>query len=96
MSLAPVAPLPAAAVGQKIARLTVQMQRKVAHLLLMGWQWRYWGEGHFTPMQARWDVKGSGEWRDNAITLSSLSTGFDKLEYGTMRVCIGVKCPSPQ
>ncbi len=36
MSLAPVAPLPAAAVGQKIARLTVQMQRKVAHLLLMG------------------------------------------------------------
>ncbi len=50
------------------------------------WQWRYWGEGHFTPMQARWDVKGSGEWRDNAITLSSLSTGFDKLEYGTMRV----------
>ncbi|MBN0495403.1 hypothetical protein JTM43_36540, partial [Pseudomonas aeruginosa] len=29
---------------------------------------------------------GSGEWRDNAITLSSLSTGFDKLEYGTMRV----------
>ena len=36
MSLAPVAPLPAAAVRQKIARLTVQMQRKVAHLLLMG------------------------------------------------------------
>ncbi len=44
------------------------------------------GEGHLTPMQARWDVKGSGEWRDNAITLSSLSTGFDKLQYGTMRV----------
>jgi hypothetical protein len=21
------------------------------------WQWRYWGDGHFTPMQARWDVK---------------------------------------
>ncbi|MDP1080547.1 hypothetical protein Q6298_27925, partial [Klebsiella pneumoniae] len=40
------------------------------------WQWRSWGEGHFTPMQARWDVMGSGEWRDNAITLSSLSTGF--------------------
>ena len=20
------------------------------------WQWRYWGEGNFTPMQARWDV----------------------------------------
>ncbi len=30
------------------------------------------GRGTFTPMQARWDVKGSGEWRDNAITLSSL------------------------
>ena len=30
--------------------------------------------------------EGQREWRDNAITLSSLSTGFDKLEYGTMRV----------
>ncbi len=36
MPLAPVAPLPAAAVGQKIVRQAVQMQRKVAHLLLMG------------------------------------------------------------
>ncbi len=39
------------------------------------------GRGH--PMQARWDVKGSGS---GATMLSSLSTGFDKLEYGTMRV----------
>ncbi|MEX0532491.1 YdbH family protein [Raoultella terrigena] len=50
------------------------------------WQWRYWGEGHFTPMQARWDVKGAGEWVDSAIVLNSLSTGFDKLQYGTMLV----------
>jgi hypothetical protein len=34
----------------------------------------------------RWDVKGAGEWRDNAIVLNSLSTGFDKLQYGTMLV----------
>ncbi|MCI1899601.1 MAG: YdbH family protein [Enterobacter sp.] len=50
------------------------------------WQWRYWGEGHFTPMSARWDVAGKGEWRDSAIELTSLSTGFDKLQYGTMLV----------
>jgi hypothetical protein len=30
------------------------------------WQWRYWGEGGFTPMSARWDVAGKGEWRDSA------------------------------
>ncbi|WP_312626723.1 YdbH family protein [Scandinavium sp.] len=50
------------------------------------WRWRYWGDGHFTPMQAKWDVKGDGEWRDSAIVLNSLSTGFDKLQYGTMTV----------
>ncbi|WP_407732703.1 YdbH family protein [Pseudocitrobacter faecalis] len=48
------------------------------------WAWRYWGDGHFTPMQARWDVKGTGMWRDSAIVLNTLSTGFDKLQYGTM------------
>jgi hypothetical protein len=50
------------------------------------WQWRYWGDGNFTPMNARWDVAGRGEWRDKTIELSELSTGFDQLQYGTMRV----------
>ncbi len=50
------------------------------------WRWRYWGDGHFTPMNARWDVAGKGEWRDSVIELTALSTGFDKLEYGTMLV----------
>lgn len=50
------------------------------------WQWRYWGDGHFTPMQARWDVAGTGEWRDKRIQLNTLVTGFDQLQYGTMRV----------
>lgn len=50
------------------------------------WQWRYWGEGHFTPMQASWDVAGTGEWRDKRIQLNTLSTGFDQLKYGTMHV----------
>ncbi|WP_449556138.1 YdbH family protein [Huaxiibacter chinensis] len=48
------------------------------------WQWRYWGDGHFTPMNARWDVAGKGEWRDSMIELTALSTGFDKLQYGSM------------
>lgn len=50
------------------------------------WRWRYWGAGSFTPMQARWDVAGRGEWRDSVIALSELSTGFDQLRYGDMRV----------
>ncbi|WP_194206065.1 YdbH family protein [Superficieibacter sp. 1612_C1] len=50
------------------------------------WQWRYWGEGGFTPMQARWDVAGTGEWRDQRITLNTLSTGFNQLRYGTMQM----------
>lgn len=50
------------------------------------WRWRYWGNGEFTPMNARWDVNGDGEWRDSTITLNSLSSGFDKLEYGSMSV----------
>ena len=50
------------------------------------WRWKYWGNGEFTPMQASWDVRGYGEWRDSVIELTSLSTGFDKLEYGSMLV----------
>lgn len=50
------------------------------------WQWRYWGDGNFTPMAARWDVAGKGEWRDNTILLTDLSTGFDQLKYGSMHV----------
>ena len=50
------------------------------------WRWRYWGEGHFTPMQALWDVAGTGEWRDRTIVLDTLSTGFDQLHYGTMTI----------
>ncbi|QEM91478.1 YdbH family protein [Kosakonia radicincitans] len=50
------------------------------------WRWRYWGDGNFTPMNARWDVAGRGEWQDNTITLTDLSTGFDQLQYGTMQI----------
>ncbi len=50
------------------------------------WQWHYWGNGGFRPMNARWDVAGEGEWRDNTIELTALSTGFDKLQYGAMNM----------
>lgn len=36
MAIAPVAPLPAAAVWHKIVGLAVEMQGKISHLLLMG------------------------------------------------------------
>ncbi|BDH46073.1 hypothetical protein TUM12370_21170 [Salmonella enterica subsp. enterica serovar Choleraesuis] len=48
------------------------------------WQWRYWGNGSFDPMHAKWDVDGTGDWHDEVITLNKLSTGFDQLQYGTM------------
>lgn len=50
------------------------------------WRWRYWGQGSFTPMRAHWDIAGQGEWHDNTIRLTSLSTGFDQLHYGAMTV----------
>lgn len=50
------------------------------------WQWRYWGKGHFVPMQAKWDVKGTGEWRNNIFIINTLSTGFNKLQYGSMLI----------
>jgi hypothetical protein len=50
------------------------------------WQWRYWGNGLFAPVQAKWDVRGEGEWRGNRLLFSRLSTGFDHLKYGVMQV----------
>ena len=50
------------------------------------WRWRYWGEGSFTPMHAKWDVAGKGEWHNNTIILTDLSTGFNQLQYGTMKI----------
>lgn len=50
------------------------------------WQWRYWGNGQLPPLQAKWDVAGSGDWRDSRLTLDRLSTGFDRLKYGMVTV----------
>lgn len=54
------------------------------------WQWRYWGDGLMAPLAAKWDVKGRGSWQDRQIELASLSTGFDQIRYG------GVKVRSPR
>lgn len=50
------------------------------------WNWRYWGEGVMAPLQASWDVKGTGSWQGKRIELSTLSTGFDQLRYGMVTV----------
>ncbi|MFZ1875113.1 MAG: YdbH family protein [Chania sp.] len=50
------------------------------------WQWHYWGNGQLPPLQAAWDVAGSGRWQDSTITLSQLSTGFNQLKYGMATV----------
>ncbi|HIF6778474.1 TPA: intermembrane phospholipid transport protein YdbH family protein, partial [Serratia marcescens] len=38
------------------------------------------------PLQAAWDVAGSGRWQDSELVLDKLSTGFDKLKYGLVTV----------
>ncbi|MFX7853806.1 hypothetical protein ABTK08_19850, partial [Acinetobacter baumannii] len=38
------------------------------------WQWRYWGNGQLPPLQAAWDVAGSGSWQDSTLILDRLST----------------------
>lgn len=50
------------------------------------WLWRYWGDGLMAPLAAKWDVKGRGSWQERQIELASLSTGFDQIRYGGVRV----------
>lgn len=50
------------------------------------WRWRYWGDGRLSPLAAKWDVKGNGRWQDSLIELSSLSTGFDRIRYGSVEM----------
>lgn len=48
------------------------------------WRWRYWGEGRLTPLSAAWDLHGQGRWQNSLIELTSLSTGFNRLRYGSV------------
>ncbi|ORM57717.1 hypothetical protein PRCB_04730 [Pantoea rodasii] len=50
------------------------------------WNWRYWGDGEMQPLNAKWDVKGTGSWQDTLISLDTLNTGFDQLAYGMVQV----------
>ncbi|MDU6924051.1 YdbH family protein [Franconibacter helveticus] len=71
---------------QMMGEMTLHMDGRAENFLPDAglWRWRYWGDGSFIPMQARWKVAGRGEWRDSAIELTELATGFDKLQYGAM------------
>lgn len=50
------------------------------------WDFNYWGNGKLPPLAGRWDMSGKGHWHDNLITLTSLSTGFNRLHYGLIDV----------
>lgn len=50
------------------------------------WNYKFWGKGQLSPLQARWDMGGRGSWVDSLLVIDSLSTGFDRLHYGLMRV----------
>ena len=50
------------------------------------WRWRYWGDGKLQPLNANWDVKGTGSWLDKRITLDTLNTGLDQLAWEAVQV----------
>ncbi|MDX7990960.1 YdbH family protein [Xenorhabdus littoralis] len=50
------------------------------------WKWRYWGDGNLPPLQAKWDIAGIGNWNQSQITVNSLNTGFDLIQYGLVQM----------
>ncbi|MBI6547320.1 YdbH family protein [Xenorhabdus lircayensis] len=50
------------------------------------WTWRYWGNGHLPPLQAKWDIAGTGNWNQSQITVDRLNTGFDLIQYGLVKM----------
>lgn len=50
------------------------------------WEWNFWGNGDMPPLKAKWDMSGRGEWNESLINLQSLSTGFNQLIYGRVKV----------
>ncbi|GAB1438913.1 YdbH family protein [Providencia sp.] len=48
------------------------------------WFWNYWGNAKLPSLSANWDIKGNGSWQDTLITLNSLTTGFNQIEYGLL------------
>lgn len=48
------------------------------------WFWNYWGNAKLPALSANWDIKGNGSWQDTLITLNSLTTGFDQIQYGLL------------
>ncbi|WP_299999851.1 YdbH family protein [uncultured Cedecea sp.] len=72
-----------------LGEMTLHLDGKAQHFIpgqSGAWQWNYWGNGLFVPVQAKWDVQGDGEWQGCRLQFTRLSTGFDKLEYGKMYV----------
>ncbi len=50
------------------------------------WNWKYWGKGQLRPLHANWTITGRGFWHDKLITLSSMQTGFDNIDYQGLRI----------
>ncbi|MEI9532527.1 YdbH family protein [Moellerella wisconsensis] len=46
------------------------------------WQWRYWGDAKLPALNADWDLQGRGAWHDSLLSVNSLNTGFNRIEYG--------------
>lgn len=50
------------------------------------WQWKFWGSGNLPKLKAKWDVAGNGNWQDHLINIEKMSTGFNELAYGRVKV----------
>lgn len=64
----------------------IHLDGKANHFTLDNgkWFWNYWGNATFPSLSANWDIKGNGSWQDTLITLNSLTTGFNQIEYGLL------------
>jgi hypothetical protein len=50
------------------------------------WQWKFWGNGNVPTLKGKWDVAGTGRWQDSLIKIDTMSTGFNELAYGRVKV----------
>ncbi|WP_340616929.1 YdbH family protein [Xenorhabdus entomophaga] len=50
------------------------------------WKWRSWGSGNLPPLQAKWDLAGTGSWKQSQITVDGLNTGFNRIQYGLVQM----------
>lgn len=50
------------------------------------WNWRYWGAGDMLPLNAKWQIRGTGGWHNTLIHLDTLDAAFNQMQYGLAQI----------